>query len=92
MRRIAWLAAVAAVAAVVWALRSDAPAPPVAPPLPDGATAEAPSADPPAPPPGEAPLPRGLRGTRPSGGLTVDARGHFVPDHDARLFFGLCRR
>lgn len=34
-----------------------------------------------------APLPRGLRGTRPSGGLNVDAEGHFVPDRDALLFF-----
>ncbi len=36
---------------------------------------------------GPKPLPRGLRGTTPSGGLTVDASGHFVPDRDALIFF-----
>lgn len=32
-------------------------------------------------------MPRGLRGTRPSGALVVDADGHFVPGPEALLFF-----
>ena len=72
-------------AVVIVATRPREAAPVREPTAPEATRA---AADPPPPSPGapDAPL-AGLRGTAPSGGLTVDAEGHFVPGPEALLFF-----